>query len=438
MSPYRLIQLKRDGGTLPPDMIEQFIGGYVDGHIPDYQMSAFLMAVFFRGMTAEETSALTKTMMDSGERFLPEDFAGMITADKHSTGGVGDKISLILAPLVAATGIGVPMMSGRGLGHTGGTLDKLESIPGFNTRLNRRQLLDQMQKIGVAMIGQTDTMVPADKKMYALRDVTATVDCLPLIAASIMSKKIAAGPQNLILDVKVGRGAFMKSQQDAAKLAKTMVDIGTAHGRNVQAILTNMHTQPLGRAVGNSLEVMESVDVLTGKGSKLLRELTIVLSAPLLIMAGYAPDEHSAITQLNKLIDDGTAYEIFKKLVETQGGDVSSIEPPYSLPLGKPVVLKSSISGVLSGIDPMIIGLASIELGAGRKRQDDSIDPGVGFLLHAEAGDTVQKGDALVTVFTAKPLPESLKTYILSAFEFDQEPSEFTNNLVLDRISPGS
>ncbi len=434
-TPYLIIQDKRDGRALPASEIRSFISGYVQGEIPDYQMSAFLMAVFFRGMTAEETAALTQAMMDSGDKISP-DLLGDPTADKHSTGGVGDKISIPLAPLVAAAGVRVPMMSGRGLGHTGGTLDKLESIPGFNTQLETGRMIAQLHEIGVVMIGQTQRMVPADKKMYALRDVTATVDCIPLIAASIMSKKIAAGPRNLVLDVKVGRGAFMKDRENATRLAQAMVDIGSAHGRNVQAVLTDMHTQPLGRAVGNSLEIIESVEILQGKGPSDIRELTLTLAAPMLVMAGTDADESAARTRLEQLLDSGQAYQKFIQLVEAQGGDSRAVTPPFTLPLGEPVTLEAPESGYIRGIDPMTIGLAGIELGAGRIRQDDVIDPGVGFKFTVQTGDSVEKGDPLVTVFVNRQLDPELKHRIVSAFEFTDKPVQRPAP-VLDRIYPG-
>ncbi len=434
-TPYTIIQKKRDGEPLHPDQIGSFITAYVQGDIPDYQMSAFLMAVFFRGMNPDETATLTKCMIASGDQILPSEL-GSPTADKHSTGGVGDKISIILAPLVAAAGVRVPMMSGRGLGHTGGTLDKLESIQGFNTRLDKQTMIRQIDRIGVAMIGQTDRMVPADKKMYALRDVTATVECIPLIAASIMSKKIASGPQNLVLDVKVGRGAFMKDLQKARELACTMVGIGTAHGRNVQALLTDMHTEPLGRAVGNSLEIIECMDVLRGNGPQDIRTLTLLLAAPMLTMSGTDPDEISATRRLEHLLDTGAAYEKFLQLVEHQGGNPRSLEPPYSLPVSQQKVeIRAETTGYLHGIDPMAIGLTAVALGAGRLRQEDSIDPGVGFVTAVQTGDRIESGQLLTTVYCNRDLSPAQNEQIRRAFEIHDEPVAPPSPL-LDRILP--
>ena len=435
IAPYVIIQNKRDGQELKKKEIEAFIQNYVTGQIPDYQMAAFLMAVFFRGMTPQETATLTKVMIESGEWINPEEL-GFPTADKHSTGGVGDKISIILAPLAAAAGVRVPMMSGRGLGHTGGTLDKLESIPGFTTQLTKKDFIRLIDQHGVAMIGQTGKIAPADKKMYALRDVTATVDCIPLIAASIMSKKIAAGPANLVLDVKVGRGAFMKDEANARELAQTMVDIGTAHGRNVQAILTDMHTQPLGTAVGNSLEIIECAEVLLNRGSWVMRELTLLLTAPMLVMAGVSKDEADARVQLESLLTSGKAYEKFLEMVEAQGGDPDSVQEPYNLPLA-PVrtVIESKKSGYITGIDPMVIGLMGVTLGAGRIRQEDPVDPGVGFVFSAQAGTPVDPGNPLVTVYSREKLEPDTISKIQNAFEFQKEPFN-PKDLVIDRIFP--
>jgi len=433
ISPYLLIQKKRDGETLTPDLIKTFIAGFTSGEIPDYQMAAFLMAVFFQGMNATETAALTKAMMDSGDTICPEEL-GSPTADKHSTGGVGDKISIILAPLVASAGVRVPMMSGRGLGHTGGTLDKLESIPGFNTKLNKKEFISQIDNIDVAMIGQTDRMVPADKQMYSLRDVTATVDCIPLIAASIMSKKLAAGPENLVLDIKVGRGAFMKDRESALQLARAMVDIGSEHGRNVQALLTDMNSQPLGRAVGNSLEIMESVEVLQGNGPDDLRDLTIELSAAMLTLTGVDSNIVSAKSRLGKLLYSGKAYEKFLELVEHQGGDPKSVEPPFNLPLSRNTVdVTAENSGIITGINPMTVGLASVELGAGRLKKEDEIDPGVGIWILKRVGDPVTKGESLATLYLRnEPRPELLQR-ITRSFEIGEDIEE-EPNLIFDKV----
>ncbi len=435
ITPYVIIQKKRDGETLPGNVIETFIKGYVAGSIPDYQMAAFLMAVYFQGMDAVETATLTKVMMDSGDKIDPEEL-GHPTVDKHSTGGVGDKISIILAPLAAAAGCRVPMMSGRGLGHTGGTLDKLESIPGFNTNLEKDEFIRLVDTAGLGMIGQTARMVPADKQMYALRDVTATIDCIPLIAASIMSKKVAAGPQNLVLDVKVGRGAFMKDIDNARKLARAMVDIGTAHNRNVEAILTDMNTQPLGCAVGNSLEIIESAEVLQGRGPDDIRELTLVLTASMLVMAGIAPDTHAARKQLETLLDNGKAYEKFLEMVRVQDGDPETVKPPYALPLSKKTLdITADTAGYISGIDPMSIGLTSVQIGAGRIRQEDDVDPGVGFVLKKRTGDAVKPGDVLAIAYIRDDLTAGQIQTVKSDFEFSPQPVKIPP-LILDRVSP--
>lgn len=430
-----IIQKKRDGQELPPEILKEFIQGYVQDEIPDYQAAAFLMAVFFQGMTDSETASFTQAMMESGDMFDPESL-GSMTADKHSTGGVGDKISIPLAPLVASAGVRVPMMSGRGLGHTGGTLDKLESIPGFRTDLNESKFRELLDTVGLAMIGQTERMVPADKKLYALRDVTATVECIPLIAASIMSKKIAAGPRNLILDVKVGRGAFMKNRDDAKKLAKAMVAIGTAHKRNVQARLTDMGTQPLGRMIGNSLEIIESAEILTGNGPQDIRELTLVLGSDMLHMAGAAKSHQEARDILEKNIASGKAFEIFLKMVEAQGGDPKSVESPYKLPVSsRTITLSADIPGYVSGIDPMAIGLAGVELGAGRQRKEDSVDPSVGFELLVKHGDTVEANQEMVRIFYTKSPSSQLLETVKNAFEISPEPPS-ERQLFIDHILP--
>jgi len=431
-TPYLIIQQKREGQPLSQLDIETFISGYVKDDIPDYQMSALLMAIFFRGMTSEEIAILTKAMMDSGDVIDPLKLA-FPNGDKHSTGGVGDKISIILAPLAASAGLNVPMMSGRGLGHTGGTLDKLESIPGFNTQLDHNAFIHQVEKIGVAMVGQTKRMVPADKKMYALRDVTATVDCIPLIAASIMSKKLAAGPKNLVLDVKVGRGAFMKSKETARELATCMINIGQAHQRNVRAILTDMHSQPLGNAIGNSLEIIECVEILRGKGPASIRNLTLILTAEMLVMAGIDNDKASAMDRLNSILDSGKAYTKFLEMVKWQGGNPKSLEPPYRLPIANGTVITAETSGYVSGINPMTIGLTSIKLGAGRIHQDDTIDHGAGFMINVNVGDDISEGDTLVTVFSNHPVNPELKQEILNAFEIQEQPPD-VSDIIIDRI----
>ena len=416
-----IIQKKRDGNELPPAVLKEFIEGYVNGRIPDYQAAAFLMAVFFKGMTAPETAAFTQAMMESGDMIDPESL-GPLTADKHSTGGVGDKISIPLAPLVASAGVRVPMMSGRGLGHTGGTLDKLESIPGFRTDLNHQEFLTTLETVGLAMIGQTQRMVPADKKLYALRDVTATVECIPLIAASIMSKKIAAGPRNLILDVKVGRGAFMKNAESAEELARAMVAIGTAHGRSIQARLTDMGSQPLGHAIGNSLEIIESAEILLNRGPDDVRELTLTLGSDMLFMAGVTKTHDEARKILETNLENGKAFEVFLKMVETQGGDPKTVTPPYKLPLSpRTVTLSSKHEGYIHGIDPMVLGLAGVELGAGRQRKEDNVDPGVGFELLVKRGEKVEKTQEILRIYHAATPSLELLEKLQDAFEISPE-----------------
>ncbi|MCD4652704.1 thymidine phosphorylase, partial [bacterium] len=399
----------------------------------DYQASAFLMAIFFRGMTDSETAAFTQIMMESGDMIDP-DHLGSLTADKHSTGGVGDKISIPLAPLVASAGVRVPMMSGRGLGHTGGTLDKLESIPGFRTDLDFKTFKKILDTTGAAMIGQTERMVPADKKLYALRDVTATVECIPLIAASIMSKKIAAGPKSLILDVKVGRGAFMKTKKDARKLAHAMVSIGIAHNRHVQARLTDMDTQPIGRMVGNSLEIIESVEMLQNRGSEDLRELTLTLGSDMLVMSGSSDSQASARKVLENCLSSGKAFETFLKMVEAQGGNPKSLEHPFQLPVSsRTITLAAEKTGYIQGIDPMAIGLASVELGAGRQKKEDDVDPSVGFELLTKYGDAVEKNQELIRIYYSSAPSQELIANVRNAFEIDDnKPSG--QQLFIDHI----
>ncbi|HPQ42529.1 MAG TPA: thymidine phosphorylase, partial [bacterium] len=337
---------------------------------------------------------------------------------------------------VAAAGVRVPMMSGRGLGHTGGTLDKLESIPGFRTGLDRDEFMTVLNRVGAAMIGQTERMVPADRKLYALRDVTATVESIPLIAASIMSKKIAAGPRNLILDVKVGRGAFMKTIENARTLAETMVAIGAAHGRTVQARLTDMDTEPLGCRVGNSLEIIESAEILQDRGPEDVRNLVLTLGADMLCMAGIDPDHDSAVAHLKDIIASGKAYERFLQMVDAQGGDPKSVEFPYNrLPLSsRTITLSTPVAGVVNGIDPMAIGTAGVELGAGRVKKEDDVDPAVGFELLVKAGDTVEKDQELIRIFYTKPPSRELLEKVRNAFEIDPERRSARPQLI-DRIT---
>ncbi len=394
MRPYELIKAKREGRVLAADDIKAFIAGYTEGSIPDYQMSAMCMAIFFRGLTPPELAAWTRAMLHSGEVLDLSDIPG-IKVDKHSTGGVGDKVSLCLAPLAAACGVKVPMISGRGLGHTGGTLDKLESIPGFRVDLGVSDYRRLVRDVGACLIGQTSTLAPADKKLYALRDVTATVDCIPLIASSIMSKKLAEGIDALVLDVKVGSGAFMKSLDDARTLARTMVKIGDEMGKKVVALLTDMD-QPLGRTVGNALEVEEAVDVLRGAAAEDLTECTLALTGEMLILAKVATDEADARRRMAQAIADGSAMRKLGEIVAAQGGDPRVAGDTSILPKARKVVdVPSPADGYIVGVDTEAVGLAGMTLGAGRERVDSKIDPGVGFVLQKRVGDRVKAGEPL-------------------------------------------
>lgn len=396
MLPYEIITKKRNGQTLTPDELRFFITGFLSNQIPDYQMAAFLMAVYFRGMTVEETATLTETMINTGIRLKPG--PGKKTADKHSTGGVGDKVSLPLTPLLASCGLAVPMISGRGLGHTGGTLDKLESIPGFRTDLTEEEFLEQIDSIGMALAAQTEKIVPADKRMYALRDVTATVDSIPLIASSIMSKKIAEGVHNLILDVKTGCGAFMSEQSEAEKLARAMVALGTASELNVQAVVTDMN-QPLGSAIGNAVEMNESVELLRGNSPDDLKTLTCYLAGQLLIMADVVTNHEEADALFEQKISSGEAMECFLTLVRAQGGDVSVFEGKKLLPIAsEKISITSESSGYLEALDPVSLGYAVTMLGGGRQKSDDVIDHQVGLFVHAKIGDHVEHGFPLIDV----------------------------------------
>lgn len=381
--------------------------GYLRGSIPDYQISAFLMACFFRGMSDEETETFTRLMLYSGQVVDLSDIPG-VKVDKHSTGGVGDKVSLILAPIVASQGVPVPMISGRGLGHTGGTLDKLESIPGFRTSLSVPEYKNVLRKTGAVLIGQTSEIAPADKKLYALRDVTATVECIPLIAGSILSKKLAEGIDALVLDVKTGRGAFMPSYDDAVRLARTLVNLGTRFGKNTTGFVTDMD-QPLGVAVGNWLEVVESVECLKGirgvnDDSSDLMEVTHLLAGAMLQAGGKAGSLKDGIERSKKAISDGSAFRKFLQIVEAQGGEPDSLEHIDRYPSPKHVAaIKSKSDGVVSSIDALEVGLVSVQLGAGRQSLNDVLDLKAGILFHAKVGRRVRSGDVLAEIFTDRP-----------------------------------
>lgn len=404
MNATELILKKRGGTSLTEEELRFLVAGYVNGSIPDYQMSAFLMACYFRGLSDEETMLLTRLMLHSGTIVDLSDIPG-VKVDKHSTGGVGDKVSLILAPIVAACGVPVPMISGRGLGHTGGTLDKLESIKGFRTDLSIAEYKSIIQKIGLVMIGQTGEIVPADKKMYALRDVTGTVDCAPLIAASIMSKKLAEGIDALVLDVKTGRGSFMQAREKAVSLAATMVRIGAGFNKEVIAFITDME-YPLGIAIGNWLEVVESVECLrrtrgTDDGSADLMEVTIVLSGAMVMLGKRAATIKEGMEKAREAVRNGSAYARFLELIRTQGGDPGVIENLESSPISKFVLeAKTLEGGYVGAIDPVELGMTAIGLGAGRKTVDDVIDPKAGILLRKKVGDRVESGDVLATILT--------------------------------------
>ena len=394
-----LIEKKKHGGTLTADELEFLIRGYTAGEIPDYQMAAFAMAVWFRSMTAAETAALTDSMARSGDTVDLSVF-GNLSVDKHSTGGVGDKTTLIVAPLAAALGCKVAKMSGRGLGHTGGTVDKLESIPGYRTVLSREEFMAQVEKIGVAVIGQSGNLAPADKKLYALRDVTASVDCMPLIASSIMSKKLAAGSHSIVLDVKIGSGAFMKTDEDAAALAREMVDIGTACGRKMTAVLTDMDI-PLGQNIGNALEVAEAMAVLRGNGPADLREVSLTLAAEMASLTlSITPEE--ARKRAEDALDAGSAFAKAKEWIAAQGGDLSVIEDPSRFPAA-PVIREviAREEGYIARMDTQKIGEAAMVLGAGRETKEDEIDFSAGIRLMKKTGDAVHKGDVLAILYTS-------------------------------------
>ena len=394
-----LIIKKRDGKTLSNEEIDYLISEYTKGNIPDYQMSALTMAIYFKGMTTKELGCLTMAMVNSGDRVDLSSIKG-IKVDKHSTGGVGDTTTLILAPLVASVGVPVAKMSGRGLGHTGGTIDKLEAIKGFQVEIPKQEFIDLVNRDGVAVVGQSGNLTPADKKLYALRDVTGTVESIPLIASSIMSKKIAAGADAIVLDVKVGDGAFMKTIDDAERLAHAMVEIGNEVGRQTMAVISDM-SQPLGYAIGNALEVKEAIDTLKGHGPKDLTELVLTLGAQMVVLAKKATDLEEARAMLEEAINNGTAFETFRTFVINQGGDVDMIDHPELLPSAKyEIELLAENSGYIERIFAEEMGVAAMQLGAGRATKEDVIDLGVGLVLHKKVGDKVEKGESLVTIYT--------------------------------------
>ncbi len=393
-----LLSAKRDGETLAESEIKRIIASFGSGDFADYQMAAFLMAVFFRGLDDAETVALTEAMLHSGTVLDLSSVPG-IKVDKHSTGGVGDKVSICLAPLVAACGVPVPMVSGRGLGHTGGTLDKLEAIPGFRTDLSVTDFARIVREVGACMIGQTKEIAPADKRIYALRDVTATVESIPLIVASILSKKLAEGIDGLVLDVKVGKGAFMKSEAHAKALADKLVRVGTRAKKKVVAVLTRMDA-PLGRAVGNANETREALEVLHGKGPSDLVECTLVLGAEMLVLGGQAKDPTEATAKLRAAIADGSAIRVMEKMVAAQGGDAKVVANPTLLAMAKETIdVTAPRSGFVTEIDALAIGLAGVAMGAGRTRADQKVDPAVGIEIERKPGEAVKPGDVVARLF---------------------------------------
>lgn len=402
MRVYDIIEKKRDGGALTTEEIQFFIEGYTRGTIPDYQAAALLMAIYLRGMDDRETVDLTEAMMHSGDVIDLSAIEGTIV-DKHSTGGVGDTTTLVLAPLVASLGVPVAKMSGRGLGHTGGTIDKLESIPGFHTELSIEDFIDQVNREKVAVIGQTADIAPADKKLYALRDVTATVSNISLIASSIMSKKLAAGADAIVLDVKVGSGAFLKTFDEAKELAETMVRIGTNMGRETIAVITNMD-EPLGRAIGNSLEVIEAVDTLKGHGPADLEELCLTLGANMVYLAGKAEDFDAAHALLAEKIKSGEALATFGRFVKSQGGDDSVTSDLSVLPKAEhEATFTADRDGYIGAIASDEVGISAMILGAGRQNKEDAIDMAAGILLEKKIGDAVKAGDVIARLYTSRP-----------------------------------
>jgi pyrimidine-nucleoside phosphorylase len=424
-----LIEIKRDGGALSPDGIDWLIRAYTDGSVTDYQMSAMAMAIYLNGLNTDELAAWTGAMLHSGDVL---DFSDMDQAriDKHSTGGVGDKISIPLAPLVASCGVAIPMMSGRGLGHTGGTLDKLETIPGFETGLDPERFGEILRETGLVLAGQSETLVPADRKLYALRDATATVASIPLISSSIMSKKLAEGLTGLVLDVKTGDGAFMKDLEGARELARTMVGIGNEHGVRTVALITDM-SQPLGYEVGNANEIAESIATLRGEGPSDVTELTMALGEVMLELAGV----EGGRSLLESKIESGEAIDKLKEVVIAQEGDPDVIDDPSLLPIApKSSTVDSSTSGHVTECDALRIGITATRLGAGRERKEDVIDPGVGITIHKKIGDRVEVGDALATVrYTSDELWESHRDSLSKAWTITDKATE-SPDLIIERI----
>ncbi|KRN86047.1 pyrimidine-nucleoside phosphorylase [Carnobacterium maltaromaticum] len=418
-----IIEKKRDGKELTKAEINFVVTGYTKDEIPDYQVSALAMSIFFNDMTNEEIANLTLAMAQSGEMIDLSAIKG-IKVDKHSTGGVGDTTTIVLAPLVAAVGVPVAKMSGRGLGHTGGTIDKLEAIPGFNVEISNEDFIEFVNRDQVAVIGQSGDLAPADKKLYALRDVTGTVDSIPLIASSIMSKKIAAGADAIVLDVTTGDGAFMKNEKDAERLARTMVQIGKLANRQTMAIISDM-SQPLGLAIGNSLEIKEAIDALNGQGPEDLMEMVYVLGSQMVVLAKKAETLEEARKMLEEAIQSGAAIEKFKVMVRNQGGDASVIDHPEKLPQAKYVIdLPAKKSGVVSEMVADQLGIAAMILGAGRRTKEDQIDFSVGLMLRKKVADSVVEGETLVTIYANSPDVEDVKAKIYESITIAETADE--------------
>ncbi|WP_143463607.1 pyrimidine-nucleoside phosphorylase [Levilactobacillus enshiensis] len=420
-----IIDKKRNGGELTKEEIQTFVDGVVSGEIPDYQTSAFLMATYFKDMTDAERSELTMAMMKSGDHLDLSSIPGM-KVDKHSTGGVGDKTSIPLAPIVAALGIPVPMISGRGLGHTGGTLDKLEAIPGYQVEISEDAFIEQVKDKGLAIVGATGNIAPADKKIYALRDVTDTVDSIPLIASSIMSKKIASGTDALVIDVKTGAGAFMKTLDDSRELAKALVGIGKGVGMDCMAIISDMN-QPLGNAIGNALEIKESIDLLKGEAPADITDLVLTLGSHMVVMSGKAKTLDEARAMCEKTITDGSALKKFGDMVEAQGGDRSVIDHPEIMPQAKyKIPLPAKASGVVSKVEADEMGIASMLLGGGRQKADDKLDYAVGIMMNKKVGDAVKEGDTLLTIYSNREDVEDIKKRLYDNIEISDSAEPFT------------
>lgn len=426
-----VIDHKRNGSALTKEEISAFVEGYTNGEIPDYQASALLMAIYFNGMTDEEQANLTMQMLNSGDRLDLSDIPG-IKVDKHSTGGVGDKTSIPLAPIVAALGIPVPMISGRGLGHTGGTLDKLEAIPGFEVERSEAEFKKQVRDIKVAIVGATGNVAPADKKIYALRDVTDTVDSIPLIAGSIMSKKIASGTDALVLDVKTGTGAFMKEEADAVKLANALVKIGKSVGMNCMALISDMN-QPLGNMVGNALEIQESIAILKGEGPEDITELVMTLGSQMVVLAKKAATLAEARAKLEEVVANGSALEVFRQMIVAQGGDPRVIEDPTLMPQAKyHFELPAPQAGYVTKMTADEIGIAAMLLGGGRQAKTDVIDYAVGIELHKKVGDAVAEGESLLTIHSNTEDVANIKELLYNNIEIgtDTQPIQLVHKII--------